>query len=229
MADERVCTGVFVLAVALGCLISSSQGVTLNLQNQCTDTITVYWRQGTQQTANTAAVPSQGQHALDVGATWQAGIVWAANPNTALATVAEFTIGDNGMDTYDISLVNAYNLGIEIQPVTPSGATCDDIKCTIAGLQGFCGQGTDNKYTPAGTGTAESCTNTDGPQPATNAECCCSTANTQKFKGACPDAYSFSKDDKSSTFNCVGDSTDYNIIFCPAGNSSNHNMPCPQS
>eukprot|EP01018_Ginkgo_biloba_P031305 Gb_19747 [translate_table: standard] len=34
------------------------------------------------------------------------------------------------------------------------------------------------------------------------------------FKGKCPQAYSYAKDDQSSTFNCSS-GTDYKIVFCP--------------
>ena len=35
------------------------------------------------------------------------------------------------------------------------------------------------------------------------------------FKTACPTAYSYSKDDATSTFSCKT-GTDYNFIFCPS-------------
>ena len=55
---------------------------------------------------------------------------------------------------------------------------------------------------------ASFCTNTDGPGLVP-------TAGTMAFKNACPDAYSYSKDDGTSTFKCKT-GTDYNFIFCPA-------------
>ena len=51
------------------------------------------------------------------------------------------------------------------------------------------------------------CTNTDGPGTV-------STSGTQQFKSTCPAAYSYSKDDATSTNACTT-GTNYNFKFCP--------------
>ncbi|XP_028764616.1 thaumatin-like protein [Neltuma alba] len=35
------------------------------------------------------------------------------------------------------------------------------------------------------------------------------------FKDKCPDAYSYPKDDATSTFTCPGGTTNYKVVFCP--------------
>ena len=99
---------------------------------------------------------------------------------------------------------NAYNLPAAIQPIdivndSPNGHECGTPTCTINDLQSFCQS--PNQY--GGT----FCTNTDGPGND-------ATSGTEAFKSACPDAYSYSKDDATSTWGC-NTGTNYNFIFCP--------------
>ena len=42
---------------------------------------------------------------------------------------------------------------------------------------------------------------------------CKPTSYSKMFKDACPQAYSYAYDDKSSTFTCVG--ANYDITYCP--------------
>ena len=99
---------------------------------------------------------------------------------------------------------NAYNLPAAIQPIdivndSPNGHECGTPTCTISDLQSFCQS--PNQY--GGT----FCTNTDGPGND-------ATSGTEAFKSACPDAYSYSKDDATSTWGC-NTGTNYKFIFCP--------------
>jgi hypothetical protein len=43
---------------------------------------------------------------------------------------------------------------------------------------------------------------------------CGPTDYSKFFKGLCPDAYSYPKDDATSTYTCPG-GTNYNVVFCP--------------
>lgn len=94
---------------------------------------------------------------------------------------------------------NAYNLPAQIQPIDIVGGTCGAPTCNIGNLASFC-------QSPNVNG-GQFCTNTDGPGKV-------STAGTQAFKSACPDAYSYSKDDGTSTYACKTGSN-YNFVFCP--------------
>ncbi|XP_074308586.1 pathogenesis-related thaumatin-like protein 3.5 [Silene latifolia] len=146
---------------------------------------------------------------------------------TPPATLAEFTLnGANGLDFYDVSLVDGYNLPLVVRPVGGSG------NCSAAGcpedLNGAC-------PTPLRVATSAFKTGTEGGgrgiacNSACNAfgnpEYCCSgayaTPDTCKpsnyseyFKVNCPSAYSYAYDDASSTFTCAG--ADYVVTFCPS-------------
>ncbi|XP_044487868.1 thaumatin-like protein 1b isoform X5 [Mangifera indica] len=136
------------------------------------------------------------------------------------ATLAEFTLnGASGLDFYDVSLVDGYNLPMLILPKGGSGGGCSATGCLVD-LNGAC---------PADLRVARG---TQGPSVACKSACeafgdpryCCSEAyNTPDtcgpsvyslfFKHACPRAYSYAYDDKTSTYTCA--SADYVIIFCP--------------
>ncbi|KAI0513961.1 hypothetical protein KFK09_009993 [Dendrobium nobile] len=135
------------------------------------------------------------------------------------ATLIEITLGSNGnADFYDVSLVDGYNLPVAVGPI---GGTGD---CRLAGCQsdlnGKCppelavdGPGGlviacksaceafgDPRYCCTGAyGTPSTC----GP-----------TNYSTLFKTACPMAYSYAYDDRTSTFTCVGPKS-YTLTFCP--------------
>ncbi|KVI07794.1 Thaumatin [Cynara cardunculus var. scolymus] len=143
---------------------------------------------------------------------------------TPPATLAEFTLdGDGGMDFFDVSLVDGYNLPMMVTPSGGSGHNCTYTGC-MTDLNGAC---------PA----ALKVMNSDGNGVACKSACeafgqqqyCCSgeygTPDTCKpssysllFKTACPRAYSYAYDDKTSTFTCNG--ADYQVTFCPPPTTS---------
>ncbi|XP_034708978.1 protein P21-like [Vitis riparia] len=128
---------------------------------------------------------------------------YGAPPNT----LAEFALNQfNNLDFFDISLVDGFNVPMAFNP-TSNGCT-RGILCT-ADIVGQC---------PSQLGTQGGCNN-----PCTvfktNEYCCNSgscgpTDYSRYFKTRCPDAYSYPKDDPTSTFTCPGD-TNYDVIFCP--------------
>ncbi|KAK9868443.1 hypothetical protein WJX84_001396 [Apatococcus fuscideae] len=177
--------------------------------NNCPFGVTAFARHGSSATNSYKLAAGGGKQTLNVGSSFPAGLVFASktgDENTAHATLLEITVGANGHDFYDISVVNAYNLPASIQPFNiaveaPDGKGCSTPTCTIHNLQTFCKS--PNAY------HGDYCTNTAGPGSSV-------TASTKAFKSACPDAYSYSKDDASSTYSCKT-GTDYNFIFCPTG------------
>lgn len=142
------------------------------------------------------------------------------------ASLAEFTFsGFGGMDFYDVSLVDGYNLPIAIAPklgtyTTTTGGTYDcgvpsctsdlNLTCptelqvtnaggTVVACQSACEKFASDQYCCKGSfGTPATCPPTD---------------YSKTFKTACPGAYSYAYDDKTSTFTCKG--RDYDIAFCP--------------
>ncbi|URE34341.1 thaumatin-like protein [Musa troglodytarum] len=125
-------------------------------------------------------------------------------------TLAEFALNQfENLDFFDISLLDGFNVPMEFSPIT---GNCTAIRCS-ADINGRC---------PAGLRTPGGCNN-----PCTvfkTAEYCCNsgscgpTTYSKFFKSNCPDAYSYPKDDATSTFTCPGGS-DYMVIFCPSGSS----------
>ncbi|CAK9320750.1 unnamed protein product [Citrullus colocynthis] len=141
------------------------------------------------------------------------------------ATLAEFTLnGGGGFDFYDVSLVDGYNIAMQIVPVGGKSGNCTATGC-IADLNGDCppelqvarGGGEDGgkrsvacKSACVAFGTAEYCCSGTFANPNT-----CKPSNYSKFfKNNCPLAYSYAFDDGTSTFTCV--SANYVITFCPS-------------
>ncbi|KAB5533673.1 hypothetical protein DKX38_016759 [Salix brachista] len=136
---------------------------------------------------------------------------------TPPATLAEFTLsGLNGLDYYDVSLVDGFNLPLL---VVPSGQNCSSTGC-IGDVIESCPP------------ELEFTTGTEGKRVGCKGACdafnmpiyCCvgnySSPNTCKpteysifFKNLCPQSYSYAYDDANATYTCP--STDYQIIFCP--------------
>jgi hypothetical protein len=143
------------------------------------------------------------------------------------ATLAEFKFGGfGGKDFYDISLVDGYNLPMGVAP-KPGTFTvsdpndmydCGSPGCT-SDLNATCPP--DLQKTDA-SGKVIACLSAC-EKYGTDAYCCKGANNTPDtcpptnysmiFKTACPTAYSYAYDDKTSTFTCKG--RDYIITFCP--------------
>ncbi|KAL7237388.1 hypothetical protein ACSBR2_003639 [Camellia fascicularis] len=134
------------------------------------------------------------------------------------ATLAEFTLnGDQGLDFYDVSLVDGFNIPILVITVGGTSGGCSSTGCLVD-LNGGCP--TDLRVARGNLGVAcrSACEAFADPQ-----YCCSEGFNTpdtcqpsvysQFFKHACPRSYSYAYDDKTSTFTCAA--ADYLIIFCP--------------
>ncbi|CAI9777898.1 unnamed protein product [Fraxinus pennsylvanica] len=143
---------------------------------------------------------------------------------TPPATLAEFTLdGSGGMDFYDVSLVDGYNVAMLVVPLGGSGANCTTTGCLVD-LNGACpselrvtssdGENVACKSACEAFGQEQYCCSGAYGTPDT----CTPSSYSQVFKSACPRAYSYAYDDKTSTFTCSG--ADYIITFCPAPNTS---------
>ncbi|KAF6208612.1 hypothetical protein GE061_017070 [Apolygus lucorum] len=147
-------------------------------------------------------------------------------------TLAEITLaGANGLDYYDVSLVDGFNLPLTIQPVSGyksnGGGQYD---CTVAGCTNDLNPNCPSELAQQGAdGNNDACQSACGAFN-TDQYCCRNsygTADTCKssewpvnyadyFKQNCPNAYSYAYDDSTSTFTCTGDpATNYQITFCP--------------
>ncbi|XP_072958111.1 thaumatin-like protein 1b [Typha angustifolia] len=153
------------------------------------------------------------------------------------ATLAEFTLdGSGGMDFYDVSLVDGYNLPMLVVPQGGSGGNCTATGCLVD-LNGAC---------PSDLQVVMETTDGGSQRVACKSACeafgspqyCCSGAygnpNTCKpssysefFKNACPRAYSYAYDDATSTFTCA--SANYVITFCPNTSSQKSSGENPEA
>nr|XP_043606539.1 thaumatin-like protein 1b [Erigeron canadensis] len=136
------------------------------------------------------------------------------------ATLAEFTLnGDQGLDFYDVSLVDGYNLPMLVIPRDGTGGGCSSTGCLVD-INRACptalrvkGGGRSGvvacKSACEAYGDPRFCCSEGYSTP----ETCPPTEFSQYFKHVCPRSYSYAYDDKTSTFTCTG--ADYIIIFCP--------------
>ncbi|OEL27234.1 Thaumatin-like protein 1 [Dichanthelium oligosanthes] len=164
----------------------------------------------------------------DCGSGWQDCAGGNAAPP---ATLAEFTLDGSGggMDFYDVSLVDGYNLPMLVAPeaaapggnCAPTGCMVDlngacpaDLRVTSAAAAGGAG-GVACKSACDAFGSAQYCCSGEYGSPST----CKPSAYSQFFKNACPRAYSYAYDDATSTFTCAGGGTTYTITFCPSTTS----------
>lgn len=147
------------------------------------------------------------------------------------ATLAEFTLnGSGGLDFYDVSLVDGYNLPLLIRPAGGSGlGNCTAAGCVVD-LNGSCpaqlrvvsksvvvGEGEE------GVACKSACDAFGAPQYCCSGaystpDMCKPSSYSEYFKNACPSAYSYAYDDASSTFTCQG--ADYVITFCPTATAT---------
>ncbi|XP_027171291.1 thaumatin-like protein 1 [Coffea eugenioides] len=136
------------------------------------------------------------------------------------ASLAEFTLAaNNGMDFYDVSLVDGFNLPLSITPQSGSGSNCRSTSCPVD-LNAICPQELAIRDDSGGAiiGCKSACLAFNQPQFCCTGEfgsplTCPPTIFSSYFKNQCPQAYSYAYDDLTSTFTCTG-GPDYLITFC---------------
>ncbi|XP_024032884.1 thaumatin-like protein 1 [Morus notabilis] len=140
------------------------------------------------------------------------------------ATLAEFTLnGANGLDFYDVSLVDGYNLPMMVVPQGGTGAgNCTATGC-VEDLNPSCPSELKVVQSDEGVACRSACEAFGDPQYCCSGaygtpDACKPSAYSQFFKSACPRAYSYAYDDGTSTFTCA--SANYVITFCPSPSRS---------
>lgn len=138
-------------------------------------------------------------------------------------SLVELTLdsSNGGLDFYDVSLVDGYNLPVSVQPVKGTG------NCTVAGdcngdLRDICPSELAVKVDDKVVACKSACESFKTPQYCctgayANAQTCQATKYSKIFKKVCPTSYSYAFDDRSSLCKCTG--ADYTIVFCPAQKS----------
>ncbi|KAI0922718.1 hypothetical protein AcV5_009615 [Taiwanofungus camphoratus] len=168
------------------------------------------------------------------------------NPTTGTgvppATVAEWTLqGDNDEDYYDVSLVDGFNLPMQIT---------NNVGCPVAGcsvnLDPICPAALEGPANSSGStlGCQSACdANLDG-DPTNSANCCTGSHSTAVtcpssgveyysfFKGNCPDTYAYAYDESSGTalWTCnSGLNADYTLTFCPSNATTSSSSVGPSA
>ncbi|CAM0141847.1 hypothetical protein VKS41_004453 [Umbelopsis sp. WA50703] len=211
-----------------------------NLVNKCSKSVYAGVLQNGQSTATYYSIASGGSANADLAANWagrvfgridcdssadqsnttQCGLPGTPNP----ASLAEFTFeGSGNQDFYDLSMVDGFNLPIEIQPIgasqgstqyicgspicqtlptCPSDLTVLTTEGDLLSCQSDCSHYNEAQYCCTGAyGSSSTCSG--GPYA-------------PMIKSACPDAYSYAYDDSTSTYTCdSGTATGYTITWCP--------------
>ncbi|KAI0765661.1 Osmotin thaumatin-like protein [Trametes elegans] len=141
------------------------------------------------------------------------------------ATVAEFTLGANGQDNYDVSLVDGYNLPMSIT----NNKGCHVADCPVD-LGPNCPAPLKGPFDSSGfpVGCKSACVAGLGGDRINNPNCCtgshstpgtCPSSGVQfynYFKSNCPNAYAYAYDDATSLFHCnAAQNPDYTVTFCP--------------
>lgn len=136
------------------------------------------------------------------------GLLHCTAYGTPPNTLAEYGLnGFNNMDFFDISLVDGFNVPMSFLP-TSSGCPKGGPTCSVD-LIGQC----PSKLQTTG-GCNNPCTVFKTDQYCCNSGSCGPTDFSRYFKNKCPDAYSYPKDDATSTYTCPGNSN-YSVTFCP--------------
>lgn len=137
-------------------------------------------------------------------------------------TLAEFTInggGNSNQDSYDLSLVDGFNVEMSIKvlnPNNPNGMWCGSPTCT-SNINSICPSALQYKVNGQVVACESACEEFDQPQYCctgsySTSQTCPPTSYSEVFKNACPDAYSYAYDDPTSLYSCS--KTGYEVTFC---------------
>ncbi|KAK6943897.1 Thaumatin family, partial [Dillenia turbinata] len=130
-------------------------------------------------------------------------------------TLLEFTLsGSGGPDFYDVSLVDGFNLPASIQSEGCNSTSCPSNVNNVCPPE-LAVEGSDKSVVACKSACLafnqpQYCCTGDYATPDT----CPPTKYSKIFKTACPLAYSYAYDDKTSTFTCKS-RANYAITFCP--------------
>ncbi|KAH7528124.1 pathogenesis-related thaumatin-like protein 3.5 [Ziziphus jujuba] len=149
-------------------------------------------------------------------------------------TIATFMLnGTDGLDHYEVSFKNRYNLPMLVVPVhdgsgSGSGGHCRTAGCTV-NLTSLCLP--ELRFSQESLGCKSACQAFGDPNFCCTSNCsngtgltdstpCNPNFYTEFFKNACPEANSF-VDDRSSLFSCPF-GKDYSILFCPSPSTTSN-------
>ncbi|CAN0879843.1 Thaumatin-like protein 1a [Linum grandiflorum] len=140
-------------------------------------------------------------------------------------TLVEFTLnGHGGLDYYDVSLVDGFNLPVSVAPdgIASGSANniCKSTSCS-ADVNAVCPRqlAVTNGASGSVVACKSACLALNEPKYCCSGEFntpekCPATEYSKVFKDKCPEAYSYAYDDLTSTFTCPTGPA-YVVTFCP--------------
>ncbi|XP_027340216.1 uncharacterized protein LOC113853791 [Abrus precatorius] len=150
------------------------------------------------------------------------------NPPKLPATAAMFNLSADGVDFFGIDLTHGYNVPMQVVPFAGWNGNCRSMSCiSTADLNATCPP---ELKVVTDKGVVVGCQSACGAFK--SAQYCCSGDSSTKntcnatnysliFKRACPEALTYWFDDRSDNFTCSSSTNaGFNVIFCPADNSS---------
>jgi len=153
------------------------------------------------------------------------GVLACTSSGQQPITLAEFTIGGmGGMDFFDISLVDGFNVPMDFMPMPANGQgrkACSRGPRCATNITSQCPS---ELKAPGGCNNACSVLKQDVYCCTGRSSNCGPTNYSKLFKHICPDAYSYPMDDATSTFTCPT-GTNYLVAFCPPINISALALP----
>ncbi|CAD6232431.1 unnamed protein product [Miscanthus lutarioriparius] len=154
------------------------------------------------------------------------GVLACSDYGMAPNTMAEFAIAQfNNMDFFDISLVDGFNVPMDFLPVPANGQGGEGCSKGPRCAANITSQCPSELKAPGGCNNACTVLKQDIYCCTGNSSTSCGPTNYSKvFKTICPDAYSYPKDDATSTFTCPT-GTNYMVVFCPPINISALALP----
>ncbi|KAI7851017.1 thaumatin [Circinella umbellata] len=198
---------------------SDGSDVTVTIRNNCSNNLKIYKLNNDGGNQESQDVSAGTSHKFQVNSDWS-GRFWGCKDGGdcvsygSAVSLAEFLFkGYEGVDFYDISFVDGFNLPMSIEPEDKpgNGFDCGAPACSslppcpdeLKGKDGAC------KSACAAFGTEEYCCT--GKYDSSDK--CKANKYADKFKSSCSDAYSYAYDDAKSTFGCKTDK--YTVTFCP--------------
>ncbi|CAN4127421.1 unnamed protein product [Withania somnifera] len=194
----------FLLVVAQLLLFTHSEAATFNIRNNCPYTV---WA---------ASVPVGGGRQLNAGQTWTINVpagtkqarIWAR-------TGCNFDGSGRGRCQAEIATVSSVaNLLANLQTLWAEYAPNQFNNLDFFDISLVDGFNVPLEFGPTSNGCTRGISVFKTDQYCCNCGNCGPTRYSKYFKNKCPDAYSYPKDDQTSTFTCPG-GTNYRVVFCP--------------
>ncbi|KAI9277885.1 thaumatin [Sporodiniella umbellata] len=220
----------FLTVAGAAVMAAPTNSVTITVKNSCKKSIQVNQLTNDERYGKATALASGKDLKIAVPSNW-GGRIWAREGCSgssdchvgAPASLAEFLLtGSGGMDFYDVSFVDGFNMPVSISPngqkVNPSyeyqcgSPTCSVLPSCPKELQATDDQGNyvGCKSACHAFGTPEYCCTGEAESRAI----CQATKFSLPVKNACPNVYTYAYDDNTSMYACAAPQG-YTVTFCP--------------